>query len=142
MQTERSIEIAASPEIVWAVTKDVERWPEWTASVTSVRKLEPGPLVVGSGAEILQPGTPRARWVITDYREPTHFTWATHVRGVTIVGRHLLEPIANGTRVTLGVEASGLMARLFGWRLLPLFKRNLELEAHGLKARAEALVKA
>ena len=51
MQTKRSIEIAASPEIVWAVTIDVERWPEWTASVSTIRKLEPGPLGLGREVE-------------------------------------------------------------------------------------------
>ena len=139
MQTERSIEIAASPEIVWAVTIDVERWPEWTASVSTIRKLEPGPLGLGRAAEILQPGSPLNRWIISEYVEPTRFTWGTSVRGVTIVARHLIEPIPSGTRVTLELEYSGLMARLFGWRLKPLFRRNLELEARGMKARAEAL---
>jgi len=34
-------EINASAELVWATIRDVERWPEWTPTVTSVRLRTP-----------------------------------------------------------------------------------------------------
>jgi carbon monoxide dehydrogenase subunit G len=34
MHHETSIEIAASPELIWSTLSDVERWPDWTRSVT------------------------------------------------------------------------------------------------------------
>ena len=36
------IEINASPDRVWAEPVDVERWPEWMASYTSVERLSEG----------------------------------------------------------------------------------------------------
>ena len=36
MEVENTIHIEAPPAIVWAVTVDVERWPEWTPTVESV----------------------------------------------------------------------------------------------------------
>ena len=39
MEQRTSIDVAASPDRVWEVLVDVERWPEWTDSVSRT----PGP---------------------------------------------------------------------------------------------------
>jgi uncharacterized protein YndB with AHSA1/START domain len=42
MRYEIEVDIDSTPEAVWAVLADVERWPEWTPSMTLVRRLEDG----------------------------------------------------------------------------------------------------
>jgi uncharacterized membrane protein len=62
MRFEATIDVAAPAQLVFEVYTDVERRPEWTASVTSVERLDQGPLSVGSRARIKQPRLPAAVW--------------------------------------------------------------------------------
>ena len=50
-QFQTVVEIAAMPEQVWPVMADVEKWPEWTASVTRVKLLTPGPLTTSASVK-------------------------------------------------------------------------------------------
>jgi hypothetical protein len=47
-----SVEIRASSERVWEVLSDLEGWPAWTPTVTSVQRVDRGPLAVGSRVRI------------------------------------------------------------------------------------------
>ena len=76
------IEIGAAPDVVWATMRDVERWPEWTPTVTSVRLRTPGPLSVGSRASIRQPKLPPALWCVTELDDSNRtFTWVNAAPG-------------------------------------------------------------
>jgi hypothetical protein len=76
MITESSIEIEASPEVVWRVFSQVERWPVWTPSVRRVTPLDRPDLAVGCRYEILQPRFPRLVWTVTELDVNRHvFPW-------------------------------------------------------------------
>lgn len=138
MKVEDAVDIEAPPEAVWAVTVDVERWPEWTPTMKSARRVDQGPFAAGSAALIRQPGLPEARWVVTTFKPGENFTWETRVRGVRIVATHELTGIPTGTRNLLRVEVFGLLAG-FLWPLIrSSLRRALEQENAGLKNRCEA----
>ena len=142
MRVEHVIHIAAPPDVVWAVTQDVERWPEWSPTVTSVKRVDEGPFRLGSTARIKQPLQPEAEWVVTEFVGGQRFAWETRRRGLYMKGTHELSPDDAGTKSLLRVEAKGAAAALL-WPLLRIaMRRALSDENHGLKARCEQIASA
>ncbi len=131
-----SVEITAPCEQVWAVLADLERWPQWTPSVTSIELLEPGPLRVGTRARVAQPKLSPAVWEVTEAKEGRSFTWVTWHPGVRVTGLHRLEPIEKGTLATLAVQFSGILGPLVAWLTSRLNHRYLAFEANGLRQRS------
>ncbi|HEY9225022.1 MAG TPA: SRPBCC family protein [Gemmatimonadaceae bacterium] len=134
-----TIDIDAPPEVVWSVWSDVERWPEWTASIAQIDLLEPGPLRAGIRARVRQPKLPTAVWTVTSIAPPKGFVWVSKSPGARVTGFHHIEPHGRGSRVELGVRFEGPIAWLVGWLTRGLSQRYLRLEATGLKARSETL---
>lgn len=133
----RQVEISAPPARVWSVLSDVERWPEWTASISRVRLYTGSPLEVGSRAIVKQPRFPAAQWLVTDVEPGRGFVWVSIGPGLTVTARHEIEPIAAGSRVTLSLEYTGILARLVLRFTRGITERYVDLEAEGLKARSE-----
>ena len=139
MHVEDAIHIDAPLDVVWAVTTDVERWPAWTPTVTSVRRVDDGPFGLGSVVRIKQPAQPAAEWTVSAWVPGARFVWGTQRTGLQIEAAHELFPDGAGTRNVLRVEASGALAVLLGPLLRPLVRRALRQENQGLKARCEAI---
>ncbi|MEV0426241.1 SRPBCC family protein [Micromonospora sp. NPDC050495] len=138
MRFVESVEIAADVDQVWAVQTDVERWPEWTPSVTAALRLEPGPLALGSTARLTQPRLRPAVWRVTEIDAPHVFVWESASPGVRSRGEHRLVPLGGGrTRAELVLTQTGPLAglvRLFGGSTM---RRYLRQEADGLRRRCE-----
>jgi hypothetical protein len=132
-------DIPAPIAIVWTVMTDVERWPEWTSSVTRVKQLSRSPLQVGSRVRIHQPQLPPAFWQVTELIPGANFTWVSRSPGVRVTAQHTAEAIAIGTRVTLSIDYKGLFGVLLAWWVGELNDRYLEIEVNGLKARCSDL---
>ena len=140
MEQHTSIDVAAPPHRVWEVLVDVERWPEWTDSVSSVRTLDDGPLVVGSRVEVSQPRIPTGTYTVTALEPGRAFTWEQRQPGSTVSAHHECAPMpGGGTRVELRVVMSGPVGGVVGRLYRRLTERYLAMEASGLKARAEGI---
>jgi uncharacterized membrane protein len=134
-----TIDIAAPAQLVYEVYSDVERWPEWAASVTSVERLDQGPLQVGSRARIKQPRLPTTVWEVTEVVAGRSFSWMARGPGVTTTASHVVTPPeADGpARVTASLQQAGPLGELFGFLTKGLTNRYMQTEVHGLKARCE-----
>lgn len=139
MIVEHTIHIEAPPDVVWRVTEDVERWPEWTPTVTSVARTDQAPFGRGSVVRIKQPGQPESEWVVTEFEPGERFAWETRRPGLRMVGTHELSPDGSGTKNLLRVEARGPVAVLLWPVLRPLTRRALSDENGGLKRRCEQI---
>ena len=145
MEVHTTIDVAASPDRVWEVLVDVERWPEWAESVSSVRRLDggpanSGPLEVGSRVEISQPRIPTGTYTVTALDPGSAFTWEQRQPGSVVTAHHRVSPLPGGdSRVELGVVMSGALGGVMGRVYRKLTERYLAMEAAGLKSRAEEL---
>jgi hypothetical protein len=133
----KTVDIEAPPQQVWDVMIDVERWHEWTRSITTIKRLDSGPFVVGSRARVLQPKLRPAIWIVTQLENGRSFTWEAPMPGLRIIGYHGVEMIEHGSRVTLSVRLEGPIGGLVGWLYRKVNAEYLGLEAGGLKRRSE-----
>jgi uncharacterized membrane protein len=140
MITKDSVEIDAPAHLVWQVFSDVERWPEWTPSVTSLVARDGTGLAVGKRFAIKQPGMSKLVWKVTEIDPGSSWTWVQRSPGVHVSASHWVIPQPGGrTLVSQQLDQRGVLGALVGWLMAKKTKRFLEQEAHGLKARSEQL---
>ena len=135
-------EVAVEADIdhVWNVFTDVERWPQWTESVSTARVVDGGRLEMGTRVRMKQPRLPAMEWVVTSIDVGRSWTWVASRPGVQTAAMHVLQPVQNGTtRVVQTIEQSGLFGAIAGRLTAGLTRRYLEMEGCGLKARCESL---
>jgi hypothetical protein len=134
-QLHTEVTIDATPEDVWAVLMDFERYPEWNPFLVEMA----GVAAEGQHLRVrFQPPGGRAVTMaptVTEVRDGEVFEWLGHL-GVPGVfdGRHRFElhPADHATRLTQGETFTGA--------LVPLFARTLERKtAAGFAAMNDAL---
>ena len=137
MDIKSEIAIAAPVERVWDLTIDVEGWPSLTPTMTSVERLDDGPIRVGSTARVVQPRQRPTTWTVTRVEPCSAFEWQTKLGPVTMTAVHQLTATGDGCRNTLVVElsgvGSGLLKRLVGSKI----RQAIATENAGFKTAAE-----
>jgi uncharacterized membrane protein len=140
MITECGVSIDAPADVVWDVFTDVERWPDWTASVTYIDALDGPGLAVGKRYAIKQPRMPKLVWEVTEFSPGTTWTWVQRSPGGLTLARHEVTAQSDGgTRVDQRLEQRGPIGALIGMLMRRMTRRYLDLEAAGLKQRSEHL---
>jgi len=123
---------------VYRLFIDVERWPEMTASMREVRRLDSGPVQVGSEAIVRQPRLPPARWRVTELEPDRSFIWETTGAGVTTVGEHVVEQDGQRVVITLTLRMHGPLAWLAAAVMGRLARRYVSMELEGFRRTAES----
>jgi uncharacterized membrane protein len=131
-----SITIDAPIEVVWSVFTDIERWPTWASSFTSVELID-GPMRVGAKARIRQPRLPTVVWEVTKWEPGRSWTWTSTSPGACTEASHVLTRVGDRTIAEQSITWSGPLGRLAALVWRPLTRRYLAIEAAGLKQRSE-----
>lgn len=135
---EHRIRINAPPARIWAAWSDIVSWPTWTPTLATAEPLGAGPFAVGKQARLDVLGAGDGVFTITMLEEGRRFAWENDYRGVHTIADHVIEPESGGCSVTLSVEMSGIMAVLFRPLIARVARKNLPLEAEGLKRHCES----
>jgi len=134
-----TVDIYATAAVVWAILSDVEAMPQWTESISKVRRQDSGELTVGSNATVTQPRLGTGRWTVTECTPMRSFAWVARRPGITTTGIHLLEAIPDGVKVTLAIEHRGPLASVVALLTSSTTRRYINMEAAGLKCKSESV---
>ena len=119
-----SIEIARSPEDVFAYITDVPRHPEWQDGLVSVTVETQGPTRVGTRVvhrRKLGPRTVATTSEVTAYDPPRVVSFRGIDGPIRAEGSQRVEPVGDGSRVSFEVELEG---HGFGKLMLPMARKQ------------------
>ena len=138
-----SVEISRRPEDVFAYLSDLARHGEWQEQIVSVKVDTDRSTRVGSRAtEVRRAGGREftGTYEMTEVDSPRSFAFHGIDGPVRPVGRGTLEPVGDGTRLTLELDFEG--HGLFGKLMLPLARsqarKQVPKDQQRLKERLES----
>ena len=137
-----SVEIARSPEDVFAYVVDPTRFKEWQDDVVSVQPEWEGPMTVGSRFKLTRKMGGREQTMtseMTEYSPPHSYAFRIVDGSIRAMGRGVVQPVEGGTsRFDFELDFEGRGA---GKLMLPLLRKAAQkdlLESHDkLKQRLE-----
>ncbi len=128
---------AATPDRLWAIVSEVERWGDRLPTVDLVRPLGSEPAGVGSKFEVRQPGLPKAVWEISDWQQGRSFTWVSTSPGIRSTAVHTVREDGDGSRLDLSLEWTGPLARVLELLIGRKARGMVETEAETFTRFAE-----
>jgi uncharacterized protein YndB with AHSA1/START domain len=139
-----TVEIARSPQDVFAYVTDPSRFTEWQDAVVSARLEGDGPVKQGSRLKMTRRTGRREQTLtteLTEFRPPQRYAFRGIDGPIRAIGKGTVDPVGDGDRsrftFELDFEGNGI-----GKLLLPLVRRQARrelLETHdNLKQRLES----
>jgi carbon monoxide dehydrogenase subunit G len=115
---ESSIDINAPVEKVWALIDKLEEWPQWMPSIRKIERVSKGPLTAGSQLSVtakVSGLTVKLLMTITEFVPERTVVMQGKALGTNLTRFYALEPVNGKAKVTIGGEASGVLAWLARW---------------------------
>ena len=139
----KEVHIEASPETVWLIHADIDRWSQWLPDISQARLR--GPLEAGTKFRWKSRGfTIKSRIEEVSANERLVWTGRAWLRGVKAVHVWNLQPSDEGALLVTEESLSGWMVRLFKGQMaqslddsLNGWLRNLKFKAEGVETRVD-----
>jgi carbon monoxide dehydrogenase subunit G len=138
MRHEVSTAVDARADVVWRTVADVEKWPEWTPTMTGI-DLDGDELRVGATARVRQPRQPVRTWTVTELAEGRAFTWTSTGRGLRLSAEHAVSTEGGRTNVRLSFSLTGPLAPLASLLAGRLIRQAVNTEAASLRVWCERI---
>lgn len=141
VKVEYAVEAHCSPEQVWQVFADLERWSEWAPDVFAGCRWTHGTRWARGGRCVLTLVETSAELhpVIVSAQPPLGFTWITRRAGLTSEQRFDFAAVSGGTRIAVHEEIAGYRTLFQGERIERAMLALYEKWLGALARRSQAL---
>jgi len=133
--TQYSHPTQATPAVIWAMWRDVPRWPVWDHGIEKI-ELD-GAFVEGSRGRITPKGASALPFKIVQVTEQKSFSDETTLPCARLIFTHTIEETQAGCVLHYRVEVKGLLAPLF-YLIFRDMRTELPKSVRALIAHAEA----
>ncbi|AVK84665.1 hypothetical protein C3943_14345 [Lysinibacillus sp. B2A1] len=122
---ENSIITEATPEAIWKLYNNVDKWKKWDSSIMEV--IIDGPFEEGITGYLTLLGQEPLQFTLTEVKENKLFTNTTILEQLSIKMdfRHEIEVLGLQTKVTHSVILSGPNAELIGNKIGPMITQGI-----------------
>jgi Polyketide cyclase / dehydrase and lipid transport len=132
--SEGQVEVSASPEALWDVLADVEKWPTWNPDVDSVALN--GPIAKGTSFR-WKAGPTRLVSTLQRVDRPRALGWTGRTMGIRAIHLWRFEPRPGGAVASMEESFDVAVAKLFRKRLQKQLDETTVKGLQALKAAAE-----
>jgi hypothetical protein len=126
--------ISATVQEVWDVLSDLEKWPEWNGSVSTMKIF--GPVLPNTEFHWVAGGI-KIKSRIEEVQAPNRIAWSGRTMGIKAVHVWELSSVGDLAKVRTEESFQGLIVRLFARRMNNELAKALRQGLGALKSEAE-----
>lgn len=132
---EGEVEIKASPEVIWKIMTDINKWPDWNPDVKQA-SME-GEIAEGMAFQ-WKAGPGKIISTVRSVEEGHLIAWTGRTLGI-IHAIHVwkLEPRNGNTIVRTEESWEGIVTRIFRGKMKKMLEKAIQSGLHSLKNEAE-----
>lgn len=123
---ERPFDVAAPAAAAWRALVAAADWPTWAPHLRRVEVTPRGPVGPSSTATLRLTNGTWAKVAVTEFEDRRHFRWEGSFLWLGLGYDHVVETVAQGSRITFRVDGWGRGLNTVGRLFARIYARNLD----------------